>query len=518
LKKTFLLLFFLCNSILFAQNNPDIKRTMHWFFGETPPGAAGLDFTSGIPVPDTISHMLTRTACFSMSDTCGNLLFYGDADTVYNKEHQMMQNGDLETTVELQGAGTLCVPQPGNDSIYYIFYCGASLATYQLPYAIVNINKNNGFGEVISKGNNLFSGLNVQASVDIGAVNSCDGNGMWISGKICSDPWNAVTDSTTNKLYAWLLDSSGLHLPVISTVAKLSIPGDLRYDESGSDATFTFSPDGHFAAKMYMPWSIDWNFCDSTYIEIYRFDNCTGVFSDPISFQFPCPSCMRFSPDGTKLFVPTSMDAVSIPEMFVDTTFIAQYDLTNYNLNDILASRVNVFYDTSATVGIGQMQYGIDGKLYICDYDMKDSVQYKLGKDKLGVINFPDAIGPACDYVPDQIFLDGRWHAVCLPNFVSSYFYNFKYDNCSTTVQELSGHKIKFEIYPNPATNLIHIQSNIASDYTLKIINVTGKLCFSNSFYESADIDLQNISSGVYIISISNINHSLNINQKFIKL
>ena len=65
-----------------AQNNPDIKRTMHWYFGE----GAGLDFTSGTPVADTLGKVNSDEASFTMSDTCGNLLVYG-YDSIFSKTH-----------------------------------------------------------------------------------------------------------------------------------------------------------------------------------------------------------------------------------------------------------------------------------------------------------------------------------------------------------------------------------------------------------------------------------------------
>jgi hypothetical protein len=204
--------------------------------------------------------------------------------------------------------------------------------------------------------------------------------------------------------------------------------------------------------------------------------------------------------------------------MKVDTTFIAQYDITDYNLNDILASRKNVFYDTTATIGFGQMQYGVDGKLYICDIDMKDSVNYRYAKDKIGVIDHPDSIGTSCNYLPEQLNLDGRLHSYCLPNFVSSYFNTFEYYDCNTDVQEFQFNNMKIEIFPNPATDFINIKSNISSYYLLKIFNITGRLCQEKSFQESLNIDLHNFLSGLYIIQIyQSKNHSI-ITRKIIKL
>ncbi|MCY7408654.1 MAG: hypothetical protein LH473_00130, partial [Chitinophagales bacterium] len=72
------------------------------------------------PVLDTLSPMSQREACAVMSDTAGNLLFYKDGDTIWNKNHQMMANG-FGVGCESSSNGAVIVPNPGNDSIYYLF-------------------------------------------------------------------------------------------------------------------------------------------------------------------------------------------------------------------------------------------------------------------------------------------------------------------------------------------------------------------------------------------------------------
>jgi len=86
MKKTYLALiisFFITHSI-FSQ-----YETSHWFFGYN----AGLNFQSGSPVVEPGGQIQTEEGCSSISDVCGNLLFYTNGVTVYNKNHQVMQNG-----------------------------------------------------------------------------------------------------------------------------------------------------------------------------------------------------------------------------------------------------------------------------------------------------------------------------------------------------------------------------------------------------------------------------------------
>ena len=64
------------------------KQTFNWFFGAN----AGFDFNSGSPVfqPGALN---TLEGCASISDKNGQLLFYTDGTTVYNKNHTVMPNG-----------------------------------------------------------------------------------------------------------------------------------------------------------------------------------------------------------------------------------------------------------------------------------------------------------------------------------------------------------------------------------------------------------------------------------------
>ena len=62
-----------------------------------------------------------------------------------------------------------------------------------------------------------------------------------------------------------------------------------------------------------------------------------------------------------------------------------------------------------------------------------------------------------------------------------------------------------FSVYPNPATDVIHIQSSLVLDrYDLKVMDVSGRV-FSNISYREmpAAIDLSGLSKGIYFIQIN---------------
>src|SRR6476659_883346 len=60
-----------------------------WLFGN----GGGLDFNSGSPLPFPGGQTATSEGSASVSDASGNLLFYTDGITVWDKTHAIMPNG-----------------------------------------------------------------------------------------------------------------------------------------------------------------------------------------------------------------------------------------------------------------------------------------------------------------------------------------------------------------------------------------------------------------------------------------
>jgi hypothetical protein len=98
MKKLFLSLILvgLCLPLLYAQ-----KESYNWYFGyqaaltwDTKQDAYGL---TGLPTPiptPPASAMNQMEGVLTMSDANGKLLFYSGGTTIWNKNHQIMTNGD----------------------------------------------------------------------------------------------------------------------------------------------------------------------------------------------------------------------------------------------------------------------------------------------------------------------------------------------------------------------------------------------------------------------------------------
>lgn len=62
---------------------------------------------------------------------------------------------------------------------------------------------------------------------------------------------------------------------------------------------------------------------------------------------------------------------------------------------------------------VGALQLGPDGRIYVAKRE-----------GYLDVITTPNALGTACGYVTDAVYLKGRQSDMGLPNFPPYYFFN----------------------------------------------------------------------------------------------
>lgn len=367
LRKLTIISFFVWGSIIgncFAQNEANI-----WYFGQY----AGLDFNSGSPVALTDGALYTREGCATISDQNGNLLFYTDGVTVWNKLHQVMENGTGLRGHFSSSQSALIVRKPGVDSLYYIFTAGLEQGVYPpnyndtLNYSIVNINANNGLGKLISKNAPLCYPVTEQ----LGGCIHANGTDVWI-----------ITHRLDSPEYcSYLLTPSGINaIPVVSSIG--SSHGD---HERGC---LKVSPFGTYINCAVEP----------RQYELFNFNNETGVLSNPIVFTgYSLSYGSAFSPDESKLYI-------------ADGDELFQVNLLAGSPTDIINSAISV--GNTDVDYFMTMQVAPDQKIYCTVF----SHSY------LGVINNPNVLGPSCNYADDGIYLEGATAEAGLPNFVSVYY------------------------------------------------------------------------------------------------
>ncbi|MET1260649.1 T9SS type B sorting domain-containing protein [Flagellimonas sp. DF-77] len=358
-----------CLLLAFGQGHAQLEASI-WYFGNN----AGLDFRSGTPVPLFDGEVITVEGSATIADPSGNLLFYTDGSTVWNRNHDVMPNGeDLFGCASATNSGII-VPAPGQVGIFYVFSAGCIGFNLGTHFSVVDLGLDGGLGDVTTKNTPLV----IPATEKLTAVQHANGIDYWV-----------VARDLRRSYYAYRVGPGGVDTtPVISTLGYDLTPFD---DLSNTSAgTFKFSPDGTKAAISYVDGIFEW----------LDFDANTGVFSNARNVfstnTVPKPYGVEFSPSGRLLYLTD----------FGDTIY--QFDTENPTADPIL-----LLAQDPDQPEFGAMQLGIDGKIYIAHF---------FG-EYLSVIDDPEALGPACDLRHQSLFLGGRLSQLGLPPFIQSFFF-----------------------------------------------------------------------------------------------
>ena len=364
-------------SFLYAQN-----QASTWYFGEE----AGLHFGKNAITTLNDGNIKYKEGIACISDCLGRLLFYTDAVTVWNSSHAVMANGSGLNGHYSATQGALIVPQPGDCNLYYIFTVDGKEKSFAngLQFHVVDMNLQNGSGEIISKNNLLYS----LSSEKLTAVRHKNERDYWIVTHLMY----------SDQFYAYLLTDAGINSsPVISTAG---LPFSNTFDGLGQ---MKISPGGSRLALVTLV---------TKRAEVFDFDDATGIVSNPVTI--PSTSFtndgglygVEFSPDGSKLYITNhTLDYVN------KSGSLYQIDLLAGNAAGIINSGTVVGSNASST-DLRGLQLGPGGKLYAAR---------SLGKF-LGVVQDPDAKGTACNYTDLGLSLNGQVCNWTLPNFVTSFF------------------------------------------------------------------------------------------------
>lgn len=423
--KILILVLFCFNiSFLYAQREAGI-----WYFGNE----AGLDFNSGSPVALTDGKLITNEGCASISDKDGNLLFYTDGSTVRNAIHQIMPNGSGLLGHPSSTQSAIIIPNPSNPFSYYIFTVDqpdnknaddnplnnqGDEINDGLNYTEVNMSLNNGLGAInpfkknihlITYNPNDAKEAAFKCSEKITAIQHYDGISYW------------VITHFINNFYAFKITKTGVLInPVISsTSTKIPIAGylnngigylksspngkKLAIAHASSKATNEFGPKGNPIR-------------DTGKVLLYDFDNSSGKVSNEISIlSNENPYGLDFSSKSKKLYV-------TVNNADADGNIIGS-SLFQFNLesNNIPSSKILI---KKNDFNAGALQLAIDEKIYRSGYKRTET-----GHSQLSVINNPEENGVACNFMENQVNLNGKKALLGLPPFIQSLFlFSFKYE------------------------------------------------------------------------------------------
>lgn len=286
----------------------------------------------------------TTEGCFALSDAFGNLLFYSDGSTIWNKNHQIMSNGTDLHGNESSAQSGIIIPHPGYPNQYVTISIGIHSASYpnkSFHYSIIDMTQEGGLGKVILKNVPMINDpREIRLYTEsVTSVKKANGKDYWI---IATK--KAGTNTDTN-IVAWSLTSQGVDTnnPIVST----NVPYNVGSDTAAG--YFKISPSGqYFAWMLYSPQDIFYG----------RFDNATGRFSE-IKSYIREKRISSFTNYGGEF---------SLNEKWL---YVGRYSPTKvevYDFEKLLNSSDFTPVKTFSLVGgtrLGALQIASDGRMYV---------------------------------------------------------------------------------------------------------------------------------------------------------
>lgn len=402
---------------------------------------AGIDFSSGSPIVLSNSQMDNQwEGIVSISHPItGNLQFYSNGIKVWNKNHNIMPNG-IGLLGDNSSAMILAIPFVNDPNKYYLFTTTSDGG--DIRYSIIDMSLDGGLGDILSNSKNTL--LRGNCSEKVTATTTQNGDGYWL----------LVHENGNNKFYAYKIDSSGINAPVLSASGTSSsyALGYMKFSHTGNKLGY-----------------VNYNSSTTAPFELYDFDKVTGLVSAPlILFERESLYSLEFSSDDSKLYIS------------FDWGYTVQFDLSAGSLLDIQNS------ETALTYNAGSIQLAPNGKIYIAN----------SGSHYLDEISLPNGAGLSCSPIENAVNLGSGECRLGLPIYIQSIF------NTTTSIYEMNPVESGLNIYPNPASNSIDIQTNQEIE-TIRIYNNLGqKVPIKNNLTDEKHIDISMLPKGIYFLEI----------------
>ncbi len=471
-----ILIFLLIPNLVLSQNQDKV-----WMmgYGCCSPNFTGInmDFRSGsLVVSSVVRYFNFVETNGQMCDSAGNTLFCSNGIYVANALYDTMLNGSGLNPSDYTAAHTLyglhipqaniVIPMPGDPTKYYLFHETSddrfnTYATYYLYYSIIDMALDGGLGGVIQKNTVLLHDSLVEG--ELTACKHANGRDWWLlAHKFESDTF-----------YKFLVTPQGIQGPWI--------------DETGSWRTnyfgqTVFSPDGSKFAY-YEP---------NSDLDIWDFDRCSGSLSNLIHVSINDSmdaGGVAFSRSGRYLYVSS-------------VNFVYQLDMQVTNIPGSI--QTIAVYDGFANGGVFptqfyQMQLAPDNKIY---FNSPSSVM------DYHVINFPDSAGLSCNIQQHSLHLPG--YSASLPNHPNYFLGPLPGSACDSLISyvpTISSSIQSFEVFPNPARNILYITqgSNELIKFTTIFNSIGQKQVVNYSSIKNGEyleVNVSSLSPGIYFIEL----------------
>lgn len=424
--------------------------------------------------------MWSSVANASICDRQGNLLFYTNGKWIADASEDTMLNGSRlhagvasSSPYNPSGRAAIIIPFPGDSNKYYLFHSwvdGSNNYTY-FPckgyFSVIDMSLNNGLGAVTSKNNIAFN----DTMAEFGLIAACKhANGR--------DWWLVAPKYRSNQYQVLLITPSGIQSMPNQTIG---LPPSGWYQ---GFAQCCFSPDGKKFGR----------FDGIDFLNIYDFDRCSGIFSNPVHIAFPDTmdsGGLAFSANSSKLYIS-------------DLTYLYQFNLDSVNIAATLDT-VAIYDNFVDSVGYPTLfhsqQLGPDGKIYIASIT---STPY------LHVIDSPDSAGVACNVIQHGVALK-TFNIRSLPLHPNYFLGADSGSVCDTLQLRIKNHvtrnaKIEISVYPNPLQDALHISyTPTAKTKLLEIYTIDGKFILQRKlppWSQLQTIDVSALTNGVYICKL----------------
>ncbi|MEJ7646542.1 MAG: gliding motility-associated C-terminal domain-containing protein [Chryseolinea sp.] len=309
----------------------------------------------------------------TISDSLGNLLFYSTGVDAWDRLHFPMPNGYGLHGHTSSTQSALIVPKPANPDLYYLFTTDAGSYIDDdirgLNYSTVSLCENSGFGDVLLQGKN--TNLARSTAEKVSAVHHANG----------TDTWVLTHPLDSDEFYAYLVTEDGINPGAIKSKVgfyytnsnDINTLGQMKFTSGGEKLAMAVRGEG--------------------IIQVFDFNNETGILSNGITLRRPSAYGLEFSADGSKLYVTHN-----------DNSRLTQFDLSLNTVEEIQHSAILISSVTPG--GAGALQLGMDGKIYT---------------NLLHVINDPNNTGLSCGYEARNFEFSSGGPQIGLNDFVQSF-------------------------------------------------------------------------------------------------
>ncbi|MFN0189855.1 MAG: T9SS type A sorting domain-containing protein [Bacteroidia bacterium] len=456
-----------------------------WCFGDS----VKMEFTNGGVSITNPSSIFSLKPTSTISDSVGPLLFYVGTysnqpallnsyiGAVFDNSDQVILNGDsLDLEPEDLG-GPLILPMGSSDSNFIIIHHKKyqTVSNYFFLWSLVS--STNGIYNVTSK-NNLLSSISFAGKLS--AVKH--GNGV--------DWWFVNHTIEADTFYVYLVDSGGIHPPIKQKIGSYY---SIIPPYPGVNGEMVFSKLGNYLAAV-----------SNEVIDVFNFDRCSGIISNyqnlmtqPIQSHNKNYWSCSFSSNEKYFYTSNATFQYPIGSNFQHTL---QFDM---QAASIVSSMCTVYTMASEYV-VWQHQLGLNGKIYMARGSAGfPPIVTDTGSTYLAVIENPN------DSCPNLIFnlygqsLGGRRSLGSLPNNPNYELGRLEPNGCATAIIENSSSPPPWLVYPNPASEIINIQSNSLSGLTgnLRLVSYTGQEMYSSNLKGTMKLSIptKQFSSGLYL-------------------